>query len=261
VNGRRAAALPRHAPTEPRSVRAAELRARLRALPPRTLAELVGDRPVLVLAPHPDDESLGCGGLIALACAHRLPVQVAILTDGAASHPGAAAWPPARIAALRQQEARAAAAALGLPKERLAFLAAPDGQAPHEGPAFARLAAKLAGLAQACDVATICATWIGDPHPDHAAAAHLAAAVAARLGLRHLAYPVWTWAAPDAADLPTPPAAGARLNIAAVLPLKRRAIAAHASQTTPLIADPPIVSATLRAAAEQPWEGFLFERR
>ena len=43
---------------------------------------LGGERP-LILAPHADDESLGCGGLIAACCERGQPPVVAILTDGA----------------------------------------------------------------------------------------------------------------------------------------------------------------------------------
>ena len=52
----------------------------------------------LVLAPHPDDESLGTGGLIAACVAEGRRVHVAVVSDGAASHPGSRAWPPARLA-------------------------------------------------------------------------------------------------------------------------------------------------------------------
>ena len=220
---------------------------------------LFGDRPILVLAPHPDDESLGCGGLIAHACARGHPIHVAIMTDGAASHPGSTTWPPPRLRALRAAEVRSATALLGLPPERLLFLGAPDGTAPHDGAAFEQLAIRLGEWAGARAVGTICASWQHDPHGDHAAAARLAAAVAARLGARHLAYPVWAWTVPDTADLPAP-RDGARLDIAAWLQLKRRAIDAHASQTSGLIADAPQgfrMSAAFRAWFEQPWETFL----
>ena len=45
---------------------------------------LGGERP-LILAPHADDESLGCGGLIAACCERGQQPIVVILTDGAAS--------------------------------------------------------------------------------------------------------------------------------------------------------------------------------
>ena len=66
----------------------------------------------VVLAPHPDDESLGCGGLLARLAAHGVPARVVVVTDGAQSHPGSAAYPPERLRALREAEARAAVAAL-----------------------------------------------------------------------------------------------------------------------------------------------------
>ncbi|MFA6957412.1 MAG: PIG-L deacetylase family protein [Thermoanaerobaculia bacterium] len=43
---------------------------------------LLGER-LLVLAPHPDDEALGCGGLIALHAAERRQIAVVVATDGA----------------------------------------------------------------------------------------------------------------------------------------------------------------------------------
>src|SRR5690606_16204888 len=48
-------------------------------------------RRITVIAPHPDDESLGCGGLIAALAADGRAVQVVFVTDGAGSHPNSAA--------------------------------------------------------------------------------------------------------------------------------------------------------------------------
>ena len=59
-----------------------------RELPIGTLDDVIGPSAPLILAPHPDDESLGCGGLIAACCAAARPPVVAILTDGSQSHPG-----------------------------------------------------------------------------------------------------------------------------------------------------------------------------
>lgn len=79
---------------------------------------------VLVLAPHPDDESIGCGGAIALHLAQGDPVTIAIATDGALGDPGGR-FPAGDYRERRRQEARAAAADLGAPEP--AFWDLPDG--------------------------------------------------------------------------------------------------------------------------------------
>lgn len=210
----------------------------LSELPLRPLDDILAPGPLLVIAPHPDDESLGCGGMIAEAIAQGRSVHVMVLTDGSASHPGSRAWPPARLAALRAREAQAAVAALGLARERLIMLSMQDGQAPTSGSRFVSLANRLAGFVTRHAVGTLLATARSDPHGDHVAAALLADEVARRTGVRRLSYPVWTWALPDDHLLAGPPE-GARLDISRHLPAKRAAIAAHASQTTALIQDSP----------------------
>src|SRR6202044_4049231 len=71
-------------------------------------------RKILVVAPHPDDESLGCGGLISLSAQAGSSVYIGFVTDGAASHRNSTAWSPVRLAAQREQEASRALACLGL---------------------------------------------------------------------------------------------------------------------------------------------------
>lgn len=51
---------------------------------PYGATELRGER-LLILAPHPDDEVIGCGGLIAKHVAEKRQVRVVIATDGAAA--------------------------------------------------------------------------------------------------------------------------------------------------------------------------------
>ncbi len=68
-------------------------------LPDAELHTILGGERPLILAPHADDESLGCGGLIAACCERGQQPVVAILTDGAASHPGSKRYPPERHAA------------------------------------------------------------------------------------------------------------------------------------------------------------------
>jgi LmbE family N-acetylglucosaminyl deacetylase/glycosyltransferase involved in cell wall biosynthesis len=77
-------------------------------------ALLRGER-LLVLAPHPDDEVIGCGGLVTLHLRERRAVRVVVATDGA----------QAGAADVRQQESRRALDALGGNAE-LVFLGFPD---------------------------------------------------------------------------------------------------------------------------------------
>lgn len=82
----------------------------------------------LVFAPHPDDETLGCGGFIALKHILGAQVEVIILTDGSACF---GPLPPATAKALaerRAEEAVHAMQALGVPKTQIHFLNQPDGQ-------------------------------------------------------------------------------------------------------------------------------------
>lgn len=241
-------------------MRAAEAHAAMRALPVADLDAIDGGRTALVLAPHPDDESLGCGGLIAEACARGRPPLVLVLTDGAGSHPRSRAYPPARLAAVREAEARAAAAALGLPSGRIGFLRLPDTAAPTSGAGFDAAVRAILARAAGAGCGVLLAPWRHDPHCDHEAAHLMAAEAARRGGLPHLAYPVWGWTLPDDAVLPGDAPAGWRLDVARHLPAKRRAIAAHASQHGGLITDDPTgfrLPPTFLAMFNQPFETYL----
>jgi LmbE family N-acetylglucosaminyl deacetylase len=228
-----------------------------RALPVGTLDDIIGPGSCLILAPHPDDESLGCGGLIA-ACvaAGRMPLVV-ILTDGAGSHPNSRAYPAEQLRITREAEAREAVGHLGLPRDRLVFLREPDGHAPRCGTEFEAVVRKLRALMareSACE--TILAPWRHDPHCDHEAAA----AAAAAIGTRHLAYPVWGWTLPEAAPVASPVADGWRLPIGCHLQVKQQAIRAHRSQYGGVIMDDPTgfhLPPDLLSVFEQPFETFL----
>lgn len=196
--------------------------------------------PLLVVAPHPDDETLGVGGLIALLSRRGLRVDVLLISDGAASHPGSPSHPPARLAALRRQEIEAALRALGVdPGEHLHSLDLSDGAIPaaHED-GFAAAAWRIRRLIEATGPAVVLLPWRDDPHPDHRATFALADAALAGLDRpsRRLEYPVWLLVRTEDGALPAP-GAGFRIAIGDALPAKRRAIMAHVSQTTPLIDD------------------------
>ena len=209
------------------------------ALPLVDFATITAGRGLVVVAPHPDDESLGCGGLIAEACLRGAPVVLIILTDGVGSHRRSACYPPARLKALREEETVAAAAALGLDKSRIRFLGLPDAALPTEGPHADRARDAIVEAALSCDAGVVCVTWRHDPHCDHRAAALLVdAALAVHGAMKVLAYPVWGWALPAGTTVGEPPK-GVRLDISQHLARKTAAIAAHRSQTTDLIDDDP----------------------
>ncbi len=228
-----------------------------RQLPVGNLDDIVGSGSFIVLAPHQDDESLGCGGLLAAGVSQGRMPWIAWLTDGAASHPNSNSHPPRLIRQLRTNEAIVAAASLGVPADHLVFLNQPDG-----GPIDLEAAQStlLARIGQDARCTAILSPWRDDPHCDHAAAADLAATVASAMGIRHVSYPVWGWTLPDQAPVRNQPANGFRFPVSPYLPVKRRAIQAHQTQLGGIIADDPggfRLPDALLALFGQPYETFL----
>jgi LmbE family N-acetylglucosaminyl deacetylase len=145
------------------------------------------DTSALVLAPHPDDETLGCGGVIARKVAAGTPVTVVVLTDGR-DCPRDPAWTDEYLVALRQREATEATGRLGLAPESLRCMGFVDGTlAGHEDQLVKTIDALVAELRP--DEVYVTGAW--EPHPDHAALGR--AARRAVRGARLLEYPVWLW--------------------------------------------------------------------
>ncbi|WP_412061040.1 PIG-L deacetylase family protein [Rubrivirga sp. IMCC45206] len=212
----------------------------------------------VVVAPHPDDESLGCGGLLAILSDAGLNPRVVVVTDGSRSHTSAS-YPPDRLAALREDEARAAVAALGLGPDAVSFLRHPDCDVP--GPDHEAAVAELADVLRGTD--TVVVPWRRDPHCDHEDAWALARAAVAGLDAppRWIEYAVWAW---EHAETDRAPRADEvcpwRLDIGAVRDRKRAAVAAHVSQTTRLIDDDPdgfVLEGRVLAHFDRDWELYL----
>jgi LmbE family N-acetylglucosaminyl deacetylase len=242
------------------SVRAADALSAMKAMPLLSFGQLA-IRGLIVVAPHPDDESLGCGGLIAAARTDGIPVRIVVVSDGAGSHPNSVSYPPERLRRLRERETLAAVAELGVPADAVSFLGLPDRYVPTEGPEAAAAIASIVAIAQACGAELMTVTWQHDPHHDHQAAFALARAACDRLpGVRLCAYPIWGWTLPADHALPGDIPQGFRLAIEGHLPAKRRAIAAHRSQISRLIDDDPagfMLSADDLARFDQPYETFI----
>ncbi|MEQ8349655.1 MAG: PIG-L deacetylase family protein [Sneathiellaceae bacterium] len=213
---------------------------------PVAAKDLLGPGAVLVLSPHPDDETLGCGGLLAAAASLGVPAHIVALSDGGGSHPGSRSHRPARLAALRRAEQALALARLGLPGGVALRLGFADGGVPSSGPQFLTAVRAVRRLALATAADAIFATWAEDPHCDHRACACLAAAVAAGLpGIRRFSYPLWGRVrppgAPAAIDAPqaVEVLSPLHLDIRPWLPRKRAALAAHRSQLGLAVVDDP----------------------
>ena len=170
---------------------------------------------VVVVAPHPDDEAIGCGGAIARHAADGAEVHVAFLTSGELGSNGA---PSEEARATREAEARRAAEVLGVAE--VSFLRRRDwGLADELEPATAALAALATGAERL--YAPHRAEW----HPDHRAGAAIAREAAVRAGVPGdgvFGYEVWTpLAGVDHVD-----------DVSAVMERKLEAIRCYASQLT-----------------------------
>ncbi len=180
---------------------------------PYTLTSLTGAR-VLVLAPHPDDEVFGCGGALRLHALAGDQVKVIVLTDG--RHGGAVAGDEDRLVALRREETLASAAELGV--DDIELWGYPDRSLAQAEGVAERLASTLQRYAPTL---VYCPSPI-EHHPDHRAAAALLWRMAGRLpASSRIAF----------CEITAPLAVNTLVGIDTVRDAKRRAGAAHASQT------------------------------
>jgi len=206
-------------------------------------------RSCLVLAPHPDDETLGAGATIARKRAAGTPVRVVVVADGRHANPSAVI-DEAELAHIRRNEAIAACTALGVEADQLRFAGFEDGVLEGQIEAVARLVRDE--LAEHRPAEVLIPSPI-DGHPDHRALHAAAQRALATSGVEPvvLEYPVWFWdakawldrdaaAARKAAQLLWRPLmATVRLHACTVrssdhLETKRAAFGAYRSQLTNL---------------------------
>jgi len=145
-------------------------------------------RSCLIIAPHPDDETFGCGGLVALKRAAGAAVDVLVLTDGDRSHPEVS---PIQLGRLRRRELHNACTVLGLDSRHVHALGLRDRSLREQRGTVVRHVAELVQTLQPDEVLV---TSHLDGHEDHVAAFE-ATREALRLvpGPRLLEYPVWCW--------------------------------------------------------------------
>ncbi|MCU1520897.1 MAG: SAM-dependent methyltransferase [Arthrobacter sp.] len=166
-------------------------------------AELAG-MAFVIIAAHPDDESLGAGGLMARLHDAGADTRVLLCTAGEASHPGSPTTTPEQLSAVRLREFRGALAHL-VPEAAWQYLGLPDGKlAAHRNAVRSAVQQAVADAAAAsgrpAERIILVAPYRHDGHADHDVLGSVAAEVAAAGGHGLLEYPIWywLWAAPAA---------------------------------------------------------------
>lgn len=198
---------------------------------------------IAVIAPHPDDESLGCGGLIALLRQAGYGVNVLFTSDGSMSHPNSKQYPAERLRQLREAEALEALRVLDVSADAVTFMRQKDTQvAMPDSAGYAEAVDFMANWLTQKRPQTVLIPWRRDPHRDHRASWHQLQGALKGLPQppRVLEYPIWLWELGNEEAQPRPGEVKVwRFGIEPVMELKQRAIAAHQSQVTQLIDDDP----------------------
>lgn len=209
---------------------------------------------IVVVAPHPDDEVLACGGLLGLAAANGLDTWVVAVTDGEACYPDEAWWTPGRLRDARRHELAAAVSALGIGAERITHLGIADGGVAAREAVLQRW---LRRHLHKDDL--VLAPWRFDGHPDHEAAGRAACHAARAVGCARLEYPVWAWHWMDPAYAHIAWERPRLLDISTGRDAKQRAIAEFRTQTGDVeqLQSPPILPAHVLARFHRNHEVYL----
>lgn len=172
----------------------------------------------LVLAPHPDDEVYGCGGLLALWAAAGVQPLVVLVTGGQAQ--GEATAEPNGLLEQRESESRRAAELLGYALE--CWHLDDRGLRCNE-----RLIARIGRALEQHRPDVVLAPALTEPHPDHQALTLALSCAVARLGSAHPAPDLMLYESGG-----TLTQANVLVDISSVRELKARAMAAFESQET-----------------------------
>lgn len=215
---------------------------------------LDGAERLVVIAPHPDDEILGCGGLLAMQAARGGQVLIVGLTDGEQSHAEVLQVDARALAAQRAAERMEGARRLGVGRADVVTLRLPDTALSTHAD---ELVSQLVPFLRPTD--RVVSTWRLDGHPDHDACGAAAARACAAVGCGHLEALVWmwNWASPGDPRVPWHRILLLPLSLQAQA-AKQHALAAHASQLSARSERlGPVLGDEIRACAERPHEYFL----
>jgi LmbE family N-acetylglucosaminyl deacetylase len=201
--------------------------------------------PILIVAPHPDDETLGAGGLIIKHRSKGLDVVVAAVTDGENCYPG-----DVGLAEIRRNEQEGALKRLGVARDKIVRLRLPDSSVASKEDELIESLMPLVSI-----YTHIVAPWPGDFHPDHEACGRAAAEVAQRVGCSLTFYFFWTWHRGTIELIRDLPLRFIALDEDMLL-AKTEALLCHRSQLMRETGD-QILPELLLAPAKRPYEVFL----
>ncbi len=200
---------------------------------------------IVVVTPHPDDETLGAGGLIFTCAQTATRVTVISVTDGEAACPEVPV-----LDGIRRRELVSAMRVLELAPADIVRLGLPDGGVSACEVELAQALAKCIP-----DGAVVVAPFEFDGHPDHEAVARACKSAALERGLMLVRYPIWAWHRGSPELLRERRAVRFMLD-ARAQQAKRKALVEHRSQ----LAERPggaIVPAHVLDYFNRPYEVFL----
>jgi N-acetylglucosamine malate deacetylase 1 len=151
---------------------------------------------LLIIAPHPDDETFACGGLIAQKKIKEISVRVVYLTDGKTAHKGCCNTSPDKIAFARRRLAEETGEILGLKSEDMFWLGLSDGMIPRRDDLnFKTAVAMMIKLLNEIKPKEVYAPHYLDCWPDHETASVIVKEALKKVECRCelYCYPVWMW--------------------------------------------------------------------
>ena len=150
----------------------------------------VSHRSALVFAPHEDDETLGCGGMILKKRAAGADVNVVFMTDGRQSH--AHLIPTEQLVELRRQEAIAACRELGVAEADVSFLGFTDG---YLSESIDTAVAQALDCLRQTRPQEVFIPYFKEPPADHLATNRIVLAALETFGqpVTVYEYPIWFW--------------------------------------------------------------------
>jgi len=213
---------------------------------------------VCIFAPHPDDEVLGCGGLLQQLAANGNAITLIHVTNGTQSHPNSQIYSPESLDIIRPQESQKALEVLDIAHQVTTIaLELTDGEVFSQRDQLQR---KLSAFIQSDDI--LITTFMRDGHPDHEATGQVVISFAKQHHLTCYQVLIWAWHWAKPADHRIPWRCAKRLDLTAEqLRRKIEAISCFKSQITEdkSTGNPPILSAQTIARISQPWEVYLYE--